>query len=110
MKLNAKLREREWASKLERDYSLVLKAQQQAAEIAWWAYEPISFRIGAGASYCPDFVVLRANGELEAHECKGFRREAAIVRIKVAARMVPWCRFVLVTRDRRGWHLEEIKR
>ena len=109
MKVNAKIREREWASKLERDYSLVLKAQEQAGTIYWWAYEPLSFRIGAGASFCPDFVVLRASGELEAHETKGMRREAAIVRIKVAARMAPWCRFVLVTRDRRGWHLEEIK-
>lgn len=75
-------------------------------EIQWWRYEPMRFRIGSSAFYKPDFVVLDAVGQVVAYETKGHWREAARARIKVAADLFPWVRFIGVTSSN-GWTFEE---
>lgn len=83
-------------NKTEMRYSVELQARKLAGEIRWFAFEPITLRLASGAKYTPDFAVLTASGALEFHETKGgFIREAAMVRLKVAASLYPF-RFVLV--------------
>jgi hypothetical protein len=89
-------------SELERDFSLHLEAAKVAGEIAWWAYEPWRFSLGGGAWYKVDFGVMLPGGELEAIEVKGFWREAARLRIKVAASKHPLA-FKAVTRKEGAW-------
>jgi hypothetical protein len=96
-----------YKSKLEARYAERLKLRAHAGEILWWAYEPINFRLGDGATYKPDFGIMLANFELEMHETKGWWREAARIRIKCAASLYPF-RFIGVTHDKeRGWEFEE---
>lgn len=76
-------------SKWEADYAQRLGTLAIAGAIEYWGYETIKLRLATGAWYTPDFVV-RINGRLEVREVKGFWREAARVRIKVAAEQFPW--------------------
>ena len=52
--------------------------------------------------------VTRTDGCVEYHEVKGYRREAAIVRLKSAAKQYPQFRFVLVTKADGFWRLTTI--
>ena len=98
-------------NKWEAAYALVLKARQQAGEIDGFEFEGLSFKLGNGAYFTPDFVVVLWHEKfggcmIELHEVKGHWREAARVRIKVAASKYPWCRFVAVSKDGAGWKAE----
>lgn len=85
-----------------------LEPLRLGGELQWWAFEPMNFRIGGTAFYRPDFIVVDGIGQVLAYETKGHWREAARVRIKVAADLVPWMRFVAVTIDKRGqWEFEQ---
>ncbi len=57
--------------------------------VVWWMFEPLSLRLAEGTFYRPDFAVLFADGRLEFHEVKGFWRDDARVKIKVAASLFP---------------------
>ena len=73
-----------------------LEPLRLAGELQWWEFEPMRFRIGSSAFYRPDFVVVDGIGQVLAYETKGVWREAAKVRIRVAADRFPWVRFVAV--------------
>ena len=98
-----------YRSKWEADYAKHLDALVAARIVAVWRYEPERLEIGVGAVYTPDFSVLVAGADrVEYHEVKGYRREAAIVRIKAAALRYPEFRFVLVTKLHGEWKLTPI--
>jgi len=94
----ATLPEPAYKSGLERRYAAHLTQMKDFGVIRDWAYEPESLVLAIGARYTPDFRVVLNNGVIEFHETKGYRREAAIVRLKVAARLHPYI-FQLVTWD-----------
>ena len=52
--------------------------------------------------------VIGASGELECHEVKGWWRDDARVKIKVAAELFPWIQFVAVTKQPQGWVEERL--
>jgi hypothetical protein len=72
-------------NKLEQKFSLHLEAKRIRGDIEFWRYEPIRIRLADGAWYTPDFLVITNDGRTQVFETKGFWREAARVRIKVAA-------------------------
>jgi hypothetical protein len=82
-------------SKWEADYAQKLGTLCLQGGIQWWGYESIRLRLATGAWYTPDFIV-RINGRIEAREVKGFWREAARVRVKVAAEQFPWLPIYIV--------------
>jgi len=94
-----------YRSALEQAYAERLELQRIAGEILWWLYEPWRFSLGGGAWYKVDFGVMLPGGELEAIEVKGFWREAARLRIKVAASKHPLT-FKAVTRKDGEWSEE----
>ena len=81
-----------------------------------WTFEylhvqGVTLLLANGVRYTPDFVV--SDGvEISAFETKGFMRDDASVKIKVAARVFPWIRFHLVTKqskkDGGGWTIEKV--
>jgi hypothetical protein len=79
---------------------------------AWIEREPVALKLGNGVRYNPDFMVADSAGssQLTAYEVKGHMRDDAAVKLKVAARLFPFIRFVLVWRDRRAgtWATQEI--
>jgi hypothetical protein len=91
---------------LERRYAEHLALRKVAGEIAWFAFEPIKLRLAKATFFTPDFFVMLADGELQAHECKGHWEDDARVKIKCAAEAFPF-RFVAVTHSRDGFAYEE---
>ncbi len=84
--------------------------------------QSVTLRIANGCRYTPDFVVVyhvqhdEGNGyaqELVAYEVKGFMRDDAAVKIKVAATAFPWITFHLVTKlpgGGGGWAISEVQK
>lgn len=80
--------------------------------------QAITLRLANGCRYTPDFVTVDAarvqDGEadactLRAYEVKGFMRDDAAVKLKVAASRYPWIKFHLVTKAKGGtWSVQEI--
>lgn len=101
--------EKRTANKWEREYAQVLDNQKAAGLIVWYQFEGMRFRLADGATYKPDFMVMTKDFELQAFEIKGLWREAARVRIKVAADRHPIA-FVAATkrlvRHGGGWEHE----
>ena len=85
-------------NKWESMYDEELVQRKFAGEIQWFGYESIKLRLAKATTYTPDFVVVLPDGRVEFHEVKGFWRDDARVKIKVAAEMFKWARFVVVTR------------
>jgi hypothetical protein len=95
-----------YRSQLEADYAQRLELQRIAGEVLGYDYEGMRLNLGGGAWYKPDFLILPPSMELTLAEVKGFWREAARVRIKVAAAKYPYLRFVAVTREDGVWREE----
>jgi hypothetical protein len=71
----------------------------------------ITLRLANGTKYTPDVFVRAKTGEISLFEVKGFMRDDAAVKIKVAAFSFKFWRFYLVTaqdRSLRSWHTQEI--
>jgi len=94
-------------------YAAHLELSKRAGLLCDWRFESVKLRLGGGAWFTPDFMVVTHEGFIEWHEVKGsFFREAAKVRIKVACEGFPWFRFLVVREKRKreggGWSEEEV--
>lgn len=92
---------------LERAYSNYLEARRKAGEILRWDFEPEKLRLADRTFYTPDFRVIDSEGRIEFHETKGFMRDDAAVKIKVAAEQHPYV-FKLVMQKRGQWDIQTI--
>ena len=74
--------------------------------------EGLGFRIGNGCVYWPDFVVPSSCNRSHVYEVKGFMRDDAAVKLKVAASKFPTFKFFLVTKRAKklggGWDIQEV--
>lgn len=94
---------------LEADYARLLDFQQRAGEIKWWGFNRVRLLLADGkkkAWFRIDFIVVMPDGETIFFETKGFMREAAQLRLKIAAALFPW-RIVLVKRIKGDWVYQE---
>ena len=97
-------------NKTETAYAEFLEFEKSQGRVLWFGFEKIRLVIADGkrkAWFKPDFFVVLPDGTIEARETKGWWREAARLRIKVAADLYPWIRFLGVKRDGSGWQYEE---
>lgn len=82
----------------------MLRARQLAGEIVRWEFEALRVRFGTDdkATYTPDFVVFRADGEIECIDVKGSGgwEEKARVKIKACARIYPEFHWIGYTEQR----------
>jgi len=92
-------------NKLETRYRDLLEARKQAGDIIDYVYEGITFRLASRTTYTPDFLVVM-NDCFEIHEVKGYWRDDARVKWKLAAEKFPWLRFVAVQWRRKQWVFE----
>lgn len=97
-------------NKTEAAYAASLEFRKIAGNVAWYKFEGVKLRLADNTFYSPDFFVMLSDGQLEAHEVKGFWRDDAKAKIKIAADMYPF-RFVAVKvkakKDGGGWAIEE---
>jgi hypothetical protein len=89
---------------LERDFAHLLESQGVT-----YRFNAVRLKLGEGAWFKPDFVTCEETG-MRIFETKGFMREAANVRIKVAASLYPMWPFFLVKRVGGEWTFEEVKK
>lgn len=92
----------------ERMYAERLEVRKLQKEIVSWKYEHIRLKLADGANYTPDFQVVNLDGTIEFHEVKGFRRTAAILRFKFAAKTYPEYTFILVERFEDHWCMRSL--
>lgn len=88
--------------------------------VQWYAFEGIKLRLAKRTWYTPDFAVIAGDGGLGFHEVKGFWRDDARVKIKVAAEMYPHFRFYVCQKLKApgntggtggisgGWKIEQV--
>ncbi len=93
-------------NKTEAAFAAHLELQKHAGEVLWWKFEPLKLRLADTTFYTPDFAVLQSDGVLELCEIKGFWRDDARVKIKVAASLYPF-RFIAVKKKGKGWERED---
>ena len=74
----------------EAEYEAVLDGLRHHGEIAWYKFEGVKLRLADNTFYTPDFAVMRAGGQFECHEVKGFWRDDARAKIKIAADLYPF--------------------
>jgi hypothetical protein len=96
-------------NKLESAYAAFLEAERRLGLIHWWVYEAVKLKLCKKTHLTVDFFVMTADGDLEAHECKGFMEEDANVKLKVAASLYPF-RFKLIRKAKGGqWDIKVIE-
>lgn len=96
----------------EAAYAELLEGQRLAGDIASYAFESVKLRLADKTWYTPDFFVVYPDGAAEFVEVKGFWRDDARVKFKVAAEQHQWARFTAVTKRAKkrggGWNCEEL--
>ena len=100
-------------NKLETAYSQYLDALKFGKDIVDYRFEPFKLILVHGVphqrnetSYKPDFLVIK--DVFEIHEVKGFWRDDARIKLKMAAQMFPWFKFFAVTKKKGLWVWERI--
>ena len=100
-------------NKTESAYARHLGLLVAAGEIVAWKFEAVRFTLAhnvAGArnamTYTPDFMVI-TDDDVRFHETKGFMREDALLKVKMAAELYPWFRWFVIRKTKSGWDSEE---
>lgn len=96
-------------NKTEAAYDRDLRDAQSLGDILWYRFEGLKLRLADNTFYTPDFAVMASDGVMECHEVKGFWRDDARAKIKIAAEQYPF-RFKAVQAQSKkaggGWKVE----
>ena len=97
---------------LEQRYAYRLETRRQQGEIKSFQFEPRKLTLAPRTTYTPDFRVVMPDGSMEFHEVKGFWRDDARVKIKVAAAKFKQYTFRTVKWDskKRDWKVQEVRK
>ena len=94
-------------NRMEEAFAERLELLKKSGEISDYRFEAATLRLAPKTTYTPDFLVV--SDHIILYEVKGFRRDDAMVKLKVAAKMFPFFEFILVTQDRQGWKHTKIE-
>lgn len=92
-------------NKTERAYLAYLRFENHP----FIGIQNITLKLADDTRYTPDFILITSDTKLQAHEVKGFWRDDAKVKIKVAARQFPFVEFIVVMKSKSGWTFESVK-
>jgi len=92
-------------NKLERDYLAYLRA----LEFPWIGIQNVTLKLAHDCRLTVDFVVRDHVGQLTFTDVKGFQREDALIKMKIAARMFPFWLFQIVKRQHGRWVHQPVK-
>lgn len=96
----------EGMNKTERKRAIELEALKRDGGIREWWYEKITLKLADDCRYTPDFAIVENDGRLVFEEIKGFWRDDAKVKIKVAAAQFP-STFAAMRLEKGQWKREE---
>lgn len=92
---------------LERRYAEHLVSLEATGEIRRWDFQPVKLRLADRTFYTPDFRVIANDRTEQYHETKGFWRDDARAKIKMANEQHPYV-FVAVQWKAKQWVFEVI--
>jgi hypothetical protein len=95
-------------NKTEARFDALLAGLLRDGEIRWYAFEALTLRLAGNTRYTPDFALGDADGGLVFVEVKGFMREDAAVKTKVAAAQFPWARFFVAFAEGKGFDVRPV--
>lgn len=102
-----RIRQPRGMNKTEARYAQYLEAQKAIGAIAWYRFEAITLKLATDTRYTPDFFVMTNTGAFQAHEVKGFWRDDAKVKLKIASEQYPF-EFIAVFAEKGGqWRYEQ---
>lgn len=102
-----RLRAREM-NKTEKEYLGYLEGKIIESSLLWCEFEGVKLRLADNTFFTPDFFVMTAEGELQAHEVKGYMMDDANVKIKCAAEKYPFRFFVVRKAKNKTWDIKEV--
>lgn len=92
-------------NKTERAYLAVLRSQRhQNVRV-----QAITLKLADDCRLTVDFTYLTKEGEMVFVDVKGWQREDALIKMKVAARQFPEFRFQIVKKSGIGWAVDDVK-
>lgn len=91
-------------NKTERAYHEYLKTLGDL----WIGVQNVTLKLADDCRLTPDFAAIDHKGNMRLIDVKGFQREDALIKMKVAAREFPWARFIIVKRDGAWWDHKEL--
>lgn len=98
-------------NKTESDFDRLLADLKHAGRIKDFRFEPVKIRLAGQTSLRIDFLVLRRDRTVAAVEIKGYWREDAKVKTKVAPEVCPFFDYYVAFRDGlRGWDVRPVDR
>ena len=83
-------------NKTEKEFAHYLQKQLDEHKIFSFAFEPVTLKLAKDLRYTPDFMVHEIDGSITYYEVKGFWRDDALAKIKMASEKFPLFRFVSV--------------
>lgn len=95
-------------NKLEAKYARRLDDMKYMGVVRDYWFESVKFRLAERTFLTPDFVVVMPDGLMEVHETKGWWRDDARAKTKIAAEKFWHIRWLGVRWVNRGWEFEEI--
>lgn len=105
-KISASVSEVEKLNKTEREFLHWLEAQ----DFTMISVQSVTLKLGDDCRYTPDFMTITPLGNIGFWEVKGFFRDDAKVKIKVAARMYRQLgTFTLVFKEKGQFRMEDVK-
>ena len=93
-------------NKLEQRWANELEIMKLGRLIIDYRFEPFNLRLADNTFYRIDFLVIY-NDRFEIHEVKGFLRDDANVKFKVAAEQFPWFHFKMIFWKNKQWKIIE---
>lgn len=91
-----------YRNKTESQYADYLEQLKHLKEIIDWRYEALGFRLADGCFHYPDFLVVY-HDRFEVHEVKGFLRDDAAAKFKIAKEMFPWVMWRMIRKEKGQW-------
>lgn len=94
---------------LEAEFSRELTRRVNAGELLWWKFEGITLKLAPDTRLTCDFATQFPGGEIVLYETKGFMRDDANVKLKVASEAFPFRIIVVYKRAKKdGGGFEEV--
>lgn len=86
---------------IETRFSRILEAAKKRGEIQRWGFEEVAFRLAPSTVYNPDFLAVLPQGQWLFIETKGYLRDDAAVKFKIAAGRYPEHSWVMLKEDKK---------
>lgn len=83
-------------NKTEKEFANHLQRELDHHKILSFVFEPVTLKLAKDLRYTPDFMVHEIDGYITFYEVKGFWRDDALAKIKMASEKFPMFRFVSV--------------